>query len=164
MEILEASFAGAGNLGGLEDGHEIVQGFKGHGVSQVEALDGQGESEVGLAHAGRTEEADIKGLLHPGHIGQTEHLLPGNAALEAEVKGVQRLFGGEIGPLSAQEVLFEDAKPLLLGQEQLHGFQRGKAVLPGKEGVEVHLGITQIGYQVIHPFQGGQHRGSPTFV
>ena len=94
VEILEAALAGVGDLGGLEDGHEIVQGFKGHGVSQVKALDGQGKSEVGLAHAGRAEEADIKGLLHPGHIGQAEHLLPGNAALEAEVKRVQRLFGG----------------------------------------------------------------------
>ena len=94
VEILEAALAGVGDLGGLEDGHEIVQGFKGHGVSQVKALDGQGEGEVGLAHAGRAEEADIKGLLHPGHIGQAEHLLPGNAALEAEVKRVQRLFGG----------------------------------------------------------------------
>lgn len=129
VEILEAALAGIGYLGGLEDGHEVVQGFKGHGVAQVEALDSQGEGEAGLAHAGRSEEADIKGLLHPGHIRQTEHLLSGDAALEAEVKGVQRLFSGEVGPLSAQEVLLEDAEPLLLCQEQLHGFQRGKAVL-----------------------------------
>ncbi len=34
-EILEAALAGAGALGGLEDGHAVVQGFKGHGVAQV---------------------------------------------------------------------------------------------------------------------------------
>ena len=57
-----------------------------------------------------------------------------------------------IGPLSAKRVLFEDAEPLLLGQEKFHGFQRGKAVLPVKEGVEVHLGIAQVGQQVVHSF------------
>ena len=69
MEILEVTLAGTGNLSGFEDSHEVVQGFKCHGIAQVEAPDGQGECEVGLAHTGRAEEADIKGLLYPGHIG-----------------------------------------------------------------------------------------------
>ena len=52
MKILEAASAGAGDFSGFEDGHEGVQCLKGHGVAQVKAINGQGESEVGLAHAG----------------------------------------------------------------------------------------------------------------
>lgn len=164
VEILEAALAGAGDLGGFENGHEIVRGFKGHGIAQVEALDGQGECEMGLTHARGPEETDVKSLLQPGHIGQAEHLLLGNAALEAEVKGIQRFLGGEVGPFSAQEVLLEDTQALLFGEEQLHGFQRGKAVPAGKQGVKIHLGIAQVGQQVVHPFQRGQHPESPTFA
>ncbi len=164
VEVLKATFAGAGYLSGFEDGHERVQCFKGHGIAQVEALDSQRECEVSLAHAGRAEEADVKGLLHPSHVGQTEHLLPGNAALEAEAKRIQRFFDGEAGSLSAQEVLLEDTQPLLFREEQFHRFQRGKAVLPSEEGVKVHLGIAQVGQQVVHPFQRRQHLGSPTFA
>lgn len=129
VEIHETALAGAGDLCGLEDGHECVQRLKGHGVAQIKAADGQGEGEMGLAHAGGTQEADVERLLHPGHVGQAEHLLPGDAALEAEVEGFQRLFSGEVGPLSAQKVLLEDAEALLLGQEQLHGFQRGNMTI-----------------------------------
>lgn len=64
MKILEAAFAGAGDFSGFEDGHEGVQGLKGHGETQVEALDGQGEREMGLTHAGRAKEANVKCLLY----------------------------------------------------------------------------------------------------
>ena len=76
----------------------------------------------------------------------------------------QRFFGGEIGPFSAQKILLEDAQVLLFGKEQLHGFQRGKAVSAGKQGVKIPLGIAQVGQQVVHPFQRRQHLESPTFA
>lgn len=57
-----------------------------------------------------------------------------------EVKGVQRFFNGEVGPLFAQEVLREDKQAQPLCQEH-HRFQRGQAVPAGKEGVKIRLGI-----------------------
>ena len=117
-----------------------------------------------LADARRSEEADIKCLLDPGHVRQAEHLLSGNASLEAEVKGIERFLGGEIGPFSAQEILLEDTEALLLEEEQLHRFQRGKAVLSGVKRVKVHLGEAEVGQEVIHPFQRRQHPEPPTFA
>lgn len=164
VEVLEAALAGAGDLSSLEDGHECVQSPKSHGVAQVKALDGQRECEMGLAHTRRPEETDVKSLLQPDHIGQAEHLLLGNATLEAEIKGIQRFLGGKIGPFPAQKILLEDTQSLLFGEEQLHGFQRDKAVPAGKQGVKIHLGIEQVGQQVVHPFQRCQHPESPTFA
>lgn len=99
---------------------------------------------MGLTYVGWSKEADMKGLFQLGHIGQAENLLPGNIALETEVKGSPCLFGREIGPFSAQRILLEDTQELLLGQGQLHGFQRGKVVSARKEGTKIHLGIIQI--------------------
>ena len=164
VKILEAALAGGGYFRGFENSHKRVQRLKSHSVSQVKAVDGQGEGEMGFADTWRSEEADIKCLLHPGHVGQAEHLLPGNAALEAEVKGIQRFLGWEVGPFSSQEVLLEDTKPLLFGEEQLHGFQRGKAVLSGVKCVKVYLGEAEVGQEVIHPFQRRQHPEPPTFT
>ena len=88
----------------------MVQGFKSNGVSEIEAVDSQRKRVVRFAHTGRAKEADIESLFHPGHVGQAEHLLSGDTALETEVEEIERFFCRQIGPFPAQKVLLGDTQ------------------------------------------------------
>jgi hypothetical protein len=102
-------------LGGREQG--AVPGLAG--------LDGQGDREVGLAGAGRAEEADVGGFLDPGQLREMLDQWTFGAGLGGEVEVFQRLGRRERGVADAL------ARPGGLAGEDLGLAERLQELLVG---------------------------------
>ena len=64
-------------------------------------LDRQRGGQVGLARAGRADEADVGGLLDPRELGQVQDQRPFSAGLGGEIEVFEHLGGGEAGVADA---------------------------------------------------------------
>src|SRR5574344_1178907 len=101
-----------------------------------------------FSNTGWPQKTDVVSMLHPSHVTQPEHLLPGHTALEAKVKSVNRLFRGECGSFAAQQGLFLNTEPLFFQQEKLHALQRRQVVFAGVYGIEINRLDAEVGQKV----------------
>lgn len=92
-------------------------------MAGLDGPDPEGDGEVGLAHAGRTEQDDVLGALDEAQAGELAHLLAIDRGLKVEIELVQALDPGQPGQLeTALDAALVPAAPLGLqglGEEAL---------------------------------------------
>ncbi|HKI93110.1 MAG TPA: hypothetical protein VJ986_12485 [Gaiellaceae bacterium] len=78
-------------LGGFEAGDPFLGGGEGDAVAALARLHRERRRKMGLAGAGRAEEADVGVLLDPGQLREMQHERPLRRGLRAPVEVLERL-------------------------------------------------------------------------
>ena len=122
------------------------------------ALSARADGQMGLAHAGRSQEEDVGGLGDEGQVGQFLDQPLVDGGLEGEVELLKGTLKGQMGqPGTSGEVAFPTGG--YLHAEQF-GQQLGIGQLPAGRGVQgvvqnLHGLLEAQGFQVLaHLFQG----------
>ncbi len=95
-------------------------GGEGDPMTTAGSLHGQGDTEMRLARAGRSEEDDVGRLREEVQLGQMGDDLPLHAGLDLEVEVVDRLDRREAGGLDP------GLAPMALARADLLGEHRGQ--------------------------------------
>ena len=145
VDVAQACAEGPGALGLGQDGDEFGQGGEVDALAGLDRVHAEGDGEVALADAGRSEQVHGLAAVDEAEFGQGEDAVAVEAGLEAEVEGLQGLDPGEARghQLGADTPGF--APGIFFTEQAVEGFQGG-------ELLAFHLV-----QHAVEDFQGGGH-------